>query len=58
MSRIMGWGFVLLGVGAFAGVVCGAWWHLFTVGVCAVMAWGLFGEAKEEQGQVPGVSRG
>lgn len=53
MDRIFGWIFTAFGVGALVGVVvCGAWWHLFTVAVCGVMAWMLFREAKEEKAMV------
>ena len=50
MDRIFGWIFTAFGVGALVGAVgYGAWWHLFTVAVCVVMAWMLFREAKEER---------
>ena len=46
---IFGWIFTVLGMCALVGVVFyGASWHWFTVGVCALMAWGCFHEAHEE----------
>lgn len=49
IDKIFGWVFTTLGVGALVGVVgYGAYWHWFTVGVCALMAWGCFREAHEE----------
>lgn len=49
MERVFGWVFSALGVGALVGVVgYGAYWHWFTVGVCVVMAWSCFYEARKE----------
>lgn len=48
MERVFGWIWVALGVTGIVAVAVGAYWHGFTVGVCAVMAWCCFHEAHEE----------
>ena len=49
MERVFGWIFAAMGVGALVGVVgYGAYWHWFTVGVCVVMVWSCFHEARKE----------
>ena len=48
MERVFGWIWVALGVTGIVAVAVGAYWHWFTVCVCAVMAWCCFHEAREE----------
>ena len=47
MERVFGWIWVALGVTGIVAVAVGAYWHGFTVGVCAVMALCCFHEAHD-----------
>lgn len=41
--------FAMLGIMGLVGIVgYGAYWHWFTVGVCVVIAWSCFSEARKE----------
>ena len=48
MERVFGWIWVALGVAGIVAVAMGAYWHWFTVGASALMAWCCFHEAHEE----------
>lgn len=53
MERVFGWIFTALGVTGIMAVAVGAYWHWFTVGMCALMAWCCFHEAREEDTKNP-----
>lgn len=48
IERVFGWIFVAVGLMGLVGVVgCGAWWHWFTVVMCAVIAWCCFNDTEK-----------
>ena len=51
MNKIFRYVWAVLGIGCLAGVIfAGAWWHLFTAGICLCMYWAFKAEEKQIDG--------